>query len=78
VSERLGVTCANPYEVETKKAALASSLTRILLVDSGKFGRIQPGYFAELADFEVLITDGGLPPEVGERIRALGISLHVV
>jgi DeoR family deoxyribose operon repressor len=64
--------------VETKKAALASSLTRILLVDSSKFGRIHPAYFAELTDFELIITDGGLAPEMAERIRELGIGLQVV
>jgi DeoR family deoxyribose operon repressor len=78
VNQRLGVTCANSYEVETKKAALASSLTRILLVDSSKFGRIHPAYFAELTDFELIITDGGLAPEMAERIRELGIGLQVV
>jgi DeoR family deoxyribose operon repressor len=78
VNQRLGVTCANSYEVETKKAALASSLTRILLVDSSKFGRIQPAYFAELTDFELIITDSSLPPETAERIRELGIGLQVV
>jgi DeoR family deoxyribose operon repressor len=78
VSERLGVTCANSYEVETKKAALASSLTRVLLVDSSKFGRIQPAYFAELTDFELIITDSGLAPQTAESIRALGIELQIV
>jgi DeoR family deoxyribose operon repressor len=75
VSERLGVTCANDYEVETKKAALASSLTRILLADSSKFGLIRSAYFAELREFEVVITDSELDPEVAESIRALGIEL---
>jgi DeoR family deoxyribose operon repressor len=78
VSERLGVTCANPYEVETKKAALASSLTRVLLADSSKFGRIQPAYFAELTDFELIITDSGLAAQTAESIRARGIELEIV
>jgi DeoR family transcriptional regulator, deoxyribose operon repressor len=77
-SERLGVTCANTYEVDTKKAALASSLRRVLLADSSKFGTIRPAHFAELGDFDLVITDTGLPEEVAERIRALRVDLMVV
>jgi DeoR family deoxyribose operon repressor len=77
VNERLGVTCANAYEVETKKAAIASSLERILVTDSSKFGRIHPSYFAELRDFSALVTDAGLPSESAEFIRANGIELLI-
>jgi len=77
VSEKLGVTCANPYEVQTKQAAIASSLERILVADSSKFGRIHPSHFAELRDFATLVTDAGLPPESAEFIRAAGIELLI-
>jgi len=75
VSDRLGVTCANSYEVETKKAAIASSLERILVADSSKFGRIHPSHFAELRDFSTLVTDAVLPAENAEFIRGNGIEL---
>jgi DeoR family deoxyribose operon repressor len=77
VSERLGVTCANSYEVDTKKAAIASSLQRILVADSSKFGRIHPAHFAELRDFSAVVTDAGLPPESAEFIRDNGIALYI-
>ena len=75
VSERLGVTCANSYEVETKKASIASSLERILVADSSKFGRIHPAHFAELRDFSVLVTDAGLPADSADYVRGNGIEL---
>jgi DeoR family deoxyribose operon repressor len=78
VSDRVGVTCANMYEVDTKKAAIASSLERVLLADSSKFGKIHPAHFAELADFGVIVTDSGISPDTAERVRSLGITLHVV
>ncbi len=78
VSDKLGVTCANTYEVETKRAALASSLTRILLVDSDKFSRVRAGYFAELRDFGMVITDTGIPPHYRQLITSLGIELRAV
>jgi DeoR family deoxyribose operon repressor len=77
VSERLGVTCANSYEVETKKAAIASSLERILVADSSKFGRIHPSHFAELRDFSALVTDAGLPAESADFLRANGIQVLI-
>ncbi|MBN1834988.1 MAG: DeoR/GlpR transcriptional regulator [Spirochaetales bacterium] len=77
VSERLGVTCSNAYETRAKQAAIASSLTRVLVADSSKFGRIQAAHFAELADFEVVVTDSGLAPEHAEAIRDLGIRLEL-
>jgi DeoR family transcriptional regulator, deoxyribose operon repressor len=77
-SERLGVTCSNTYEVVTKKAALASSLRRVLLADSSKFGTICPAHFAEIDDFELIITDAGLAGDLAERIRSLGVELLIV
>ena len=44
VHEKLGMTCAHNYEVVTKKAALESSLQKILVADSSKFGQVRPGY----------------------------------
>ena len=77
VSEKLGVTCTNAYEVEMKKAAIRSSLERILLVDSSKFGTIQPAYFADLREITAVVTDSGIPTEYAEHIRSLGIALHI-
>ncbi len=77
VSDRLGVTCANSYEVETKKAAIASSLERILVADSSKLGRIHPSHFAELRDFSALVTDADLSEENAELLRASGIQLLI-
>jgi DeoR family deoxyribose operon repressor len=77
ISERLGVTCSNPYETRIKQAALASSLTRILVADSSKFGRIQAAHFAELKDFDIIVTDSGIPEEQAEVVRAAGIRLEL-
>jgi len=77
VSEKLGVTCTNAYEIEVKKASIRSSLDRILVVDSSKFGTIQPAYFADLSEITTVVTDSGIPTEYVEHIRSLGITLHI-
>ena len=48
VHENLGVTCSNNYEVLTKNAILSSSVEKILLVESEKFGIVKSAYFADL------------------------------
>jgi DeoR family deoxyribose operon repressor len=78
VSDKLGVTCTNRYEIEVKKATIRSSLERVLLADSSKFGKIQAAYFAELSEFTAVVTDSGISPEYREIIRNLGIDLYVV
>jgi DeoR family deoxyribose operon repressor len=78
VSDRLGVTNSNPYAVEIKQAALSSSLTKVLMVDSTKFGDIKPALYAELSDFDIVITDDGINEAYETLIQELGIELHVV
>ncbi len=77
VGERLGVTCAGAGEAEMKKAAIASSQTRVLIAQSDTFGRVAPAWFAELADFNVIVTDSGISLGFVEVARSLGIALHV-
>jgi len=78
VSEKLGVTCATAYEKETKRAIMESSDTRILLVDSSKFGKINVSHFADINDFDIIITDTGISKEFTEIINDLGIKLYIV
>lgn len=78
VHQRFGVTCSNPCEPDVKRAVMGSSMNRILLVDSSKFGAIRPFHFADLGQFEAVITDGGVPGEYVDAVRRAGKSLHVV
>lgn len=78
VSEKLGVTCATDYEKETKKAVFESSETKILLIDSSKFGKIKISHFADLTDFDIVITDSGISNECEEVIKNSGIKLYIV
>jgi DeoR family deoxyribose operon repressor len=78
VHETLGVTCANPYEIDTKKAALESAKTRILVADSSKFGKTRVAYFAQLREFNIIITDSEIPEGYRNLITGMGIELIVV
>lgn len=77
IHENLGVTCSNNYEVLTKQAIIKSSVEKILLVDSEKFGVVKSSYFAELTDFDTIITDNKITPKWHKKINDLGIKLII-
>lgn len=78
IHKNLGITCAENYEVATKKAAIRSSLERILVADSSKFGAINISHFCDLKDIHVIITDKNLPKEWEDYIINSDIKLHLV
>jgi DeoR family deoxyribose operon repressor len=65
------------YEVDTKIACINSSQTKILLVDSSKFDKIRPNYFARLEDMDIVITDTGISDEWKATIEAAGVKLYL-
>jgi DeoR family deoxyribose operon repressor len=78
ISEKLGVTSTNLYEIEIKKAAINSSKTKVLLADSSKFNQVKIAHFADLQDFDIIITDTGIPEYYLTIIKELGVTLHCV
>ncbi|WMJ90250.1 DeoR/GlpR family DNA-binding transcription regulator [Anaerocolumna sp. MB42-C2] len=78
IHHNLGVTCVYHYEIPTKKAIMQSSLEKILIMDSTKFGQVKPAYFANLVDFDVIITDSLIPEEWKKEIENLKIKLYMV
>jgi len=78
IHRNFGVTCAYHYEIATKKAIMQSSVQKILLLDSSKFDQVKPAFFADLKDFDVVITDNSISEEWKEEIEGLNIKLHIV
>lgn len=78
VSRELGLTCANQYEVNVKQACIASSLKKILLVDSKKFDQVKPAYFASLDILDTVISDSGLSPDWVQFLEDRSIKVITV
>jgi DeoR family deoxyribose operon repressor len=78
VDLNLGLTCKNMAEVQSKNAAISSASCRILVIDSTKFGQVHIAHFADFEDFDVVITDSGIPDAYVSAIRDKGVELHVV
>lgn len=78
VCENLGITCINQNEVALKKTSIKNAMVKILLVDSSKFRVVKNAYFADLSDFDIIITDKGITEEWIEIINSHKIQLHIV
>ncbi len=51
---------------------------KVLLIDSSKFGVVKTAYFADLEDFDIVITDTGIPEDYEKFIQKAGITLYKV
>lgn len=78
LDEKFGITCMNTYETDLKKGVMGSSMEKILLCDSSKFGKVTPAHFAEIKDFDMIVTDKDLSQEWQDKINELDIELIMV
>ncbi|MGB4407994.1 MAG: DeoR/GlpR family DNA-binding transcription regulator [Sphaerochaeta sp.] len=79
VSLQLGVTCSNFFERTTKQTALEAAITKILVADSSKFGMVKTGHFADINDFDIIITDKDIDEKILKPIRAIeSLQLYCV
>lgn len=76
--QTLGITCIHAHEVELKRADIASSQTRILLLDSSKFGVVKSSFITATANIDILITDSGITKEWRKIINEMDIDLRIV
>lgn len=73
-----GVSCSNNYEMKTKTEIINSADKKILLVDSSKFDRVESTLFAKLTDFDLIISDSGIPQKYKDYCKTQGIDLLLV
>ena len=78
ISPRFGITCRNEFERQTKRAVMESSLQKVLVADSSKIDVVHRDVFAELQEFDRLITDADLSAEDRSRIESSGLKLNLV
>lgn len=70
---RRGASCSFFHEVAVKRAAIEAAAECCLLADASKFGRVKPAAFADLSEFNHVIT--APTPAAGPEIQALGARL---
>ena len=62
VDQQRGVSCEQFHEVPIKRKAMQMAQRRYLVCDSSKIGRVRPAHFADIRDFDAVITDAGEMP----------------
>lgn len=72
ISRSQGLTTPDPAVAAVKQAAVRASRRRVFVGVHTKFAVTSFIRFAELADFELLITDAGLPSHEAQRYSAAG------
>jgi DeoR/GlpR family transcriptional regulator of sugar metabolism len=73
-----GLTEYNMDDARVKEHLIRSGQRRILLVDSGKFGRTKFVNVAALEDIEEIVTDDALDDDYRAILHEKGIRLHIV
>jgi len=76
--QKLGVTCARQGECIIKKHALSSTIESFLLVDSSKFGSVHPCFFADINQFDHIITNTDLSETYKDILKKEEINTHYV
>lgn len=70
-----GASCSNFHEVPIKQQVILRALNRYLIVDSSKFGRVRPAYFADLHEFDAAITDPGIDADLEKQFEDVGLRV---
>jgi DeoR family transcriptional regulator, fructose operon transcriptional repressor len=72
ISRTHGLTTPDPAVAAVKSAAVRVARRRIFIGAHVKFSAVSFARFAEVSDFEALITDTGLAPSEAQRYTQLG------
>lgn len=64
--------------IQLNRALFDIATTRILLVDSTKFGHSAIHVFSEISDWDLVITDAEAPTQDVETLRAAGVRVDLV
>jgi DeoR family deoxyribose operon repressor len=77
ISQDFGVTCFNFNEVEVKQKVLRQAQQRLLLADHSKFDTVRTAHFANLGDFQFVVSDKKIPKAYRDAITASGAQLII-
>jgi DeoR/GlpR family transcriptional regulator of sugar metabolism len=72
-----GLTDAESRAAWVKRAMLERAPRRMLLLDSGKFGRGYLERVAELSALTDLVTDAAPPPPLAVALERAGVAVHI-
>ncbi len=72
------VTNSSPLECEIKRMVMKKAQSKFLLVNGSKYPKAALMTYANLSDFDVVISDGGAQNAFAAQCSELGIKCHLV
>lgn len=72
-----GLTTSNLLEAETNRALVAAGARAVVLADHTKWGAVGLTTIVDLNEVDLVVTDGGLPDEAQQTLRAHVAELWV-
>lgn len=67
--EKAGFSVGSQSDGLLKRAVIARARRVVVLLDSSKFGVLMPFSFARADEVQVIVTDGGMPPELRKKLE---------
>ena len=78
VSTAYGLSCAQRYEIDIRRALMSVSDQIIVLADSSKIGKTWFLQYGDISDIDLLITDSRVTKKQYDDIKSCGINIKVV
>lgn len=78
IEKNLGFMCVQEYEMNLKRSFVANSMSRIVLADSSKFGKVTQCFICNFSDVDVIVTDDGLSQDWITFLKKKNIELIIV
>lgn len=75
ISQQLGLTCFNQYEIELKRQVMKVSQHVYLVADSSKFDQVKMAYFADVDQVDTVITNDDLSAADESWLRQLKLKV---
>jgi DeoR/GlpR family transcriptional regulator of sugar metabolism len=74
----MGITEYSVEQAGVRKVILQQAKQRIILADHTKFGKTHLASVCPISDVDMVMTDAGLPSDIAESYRNLGMNLVIV
>ncbi len=75
ISLEAGLTEVNESEMHMKKALLSRCLTKVLLIDSSKWGQVAPYTYGQPQDFDLILTTANTPKATLDRFNLTNLQV---
>ena len=72
-----GLTAPDMPDAAIKRRCLEVAERNVLLAEAAKFGVVAPYRYADLSDFDLLITDASLDEAAAAEVRAAGLDVVI-